>query len=149
MHKRTFVELGICSECELSLAGVQCLQCGDSFCAHCFGTVHSRGGRRNHVPVVLRVFDVQRNKVPVTSVFAFGGISPAAVTVGRSSLHQLRKAMSPWIKLVDPHTNLALYVHLGTREERRDMPLEEINEPLEGELGGGMASGWADALTSR
>ena len=107
-HKRTFVELGTCSECELSLAGVQCLQCGDAFCIECFGTVHARGGRRNHVPVVLRVFDLDKNKVPVTSVFAFGGISPAAVTVGKSTVHQLRRALSPWVRLDDPQTKLAL-----------------------------------------
>ena len=129
-HKRTFVELGLCTECDSSLARLQCMQCQDMYCGECFLTIHQRGGRRNHIPICLRVFNEALHKLPATEVFAFGGIAPAAVHLGKSASKMLERAMSPWFKLQELN-ELPVYRNLQTGEVRRDAPLAVLNEPID------------------
>merc|ERR1711988_1451619 len=49
-HRRTWVELGICAECNEALAQLHCVQCQDGYCRECFQEWHTRGGRRTTSP---------------------------------------------------------------------------------------------------
>ncbi|KAF4714565.1 hypothetical protein FOZ62_023242, partial [Perkinsus olseni] len=100
-HKRTWVELGICAECDSSLAQLHCVQCQDALCYSCYEQIHIRGGRRNHVPIVLRSFSLSMHTIPASSTFAFGAISPAAVTIGSNAARNLAISMSPWVVFED------------------------------------------------
>eukprot|EP00397_Hematodinium_sp_SG-2012_P014243 GEMP01014474.1.p1 GENE.GEMP01014474.1~~GEMP01014474.1.p1 ORF type:complete len:601 (+),score=123.22 GEMP01014474.1:32-1804(+) len=141
-HKRTWVELGVCGECEETLAIFSCVQCQDAYCRDCYQDWHARGGRRNHIPIILRSFTTATHKIPSQSVFEFGKIAAAAITVGSQAGVNLAKALSPWIMLKDK-IGVRLYWNVSSDEIRRDMPLAVINEPIEDQLGGGLAGLWA------
>ncbi|CAD7939699.1 unnamed protein product [Amoebophrya sp. A120] len=146
-HRRTWVELGTCAECEEALAVYHCVQCQDAYCGECFQEWHQRGGRRNHVPIILRSFSTQTHKVPAISTFDFGNISAAAVTLGGGAAHNLARALSPWIAF-DDESDIRVYYNVQTDERRRDLPLALLNEPLEDGIGGGVSCGWAGSWGS-
>ncbi|KAF4673751.1 hypothetical protein FOL47_010131 [Perkinsus chesapeaki] len=124
----------------------------DSFGSRCFAElrplsqVHVRGGRRNHVPIVLRSFSPSVHKVPASSTFAFGAISPAAVTIGANAASNLAISMSPWLVFED-ECEINVYYNLLTGECQRDLPLAPINTSIESGIGGGFSYGWAESLT--
>jgi len=130
-HRRTWVEMGICSECQESIALFHCVQCSDLYCKDCFQEWHRRGGRRNHIPVVLRSFNSQTNKLP-----------EANYALGTSSSLNLAKARSTWFAFEDENA-VKYYWDVESGERRRDMPLTIINEPIEEGVGGGLSGGWA------
>jgi hypothetical protein len=145
-HRRTWVELGVCTECNETLALFHCVQCQDAYCRECFQEWHTRGGRRNHVPIILRSFNSQSHKVPAVPTFEFGGGAP--ITVGSAAAQNLAKALSPWLAFED-ESEIVLYYNIHTSETRRDLPLAMLNEPLEEQgYGGGLSSGWAGSWGS-
>lgn len=125
-HSRTWVELGVCAECNEALALFHCVQCADLYCADCFQDWHIRGGRRNHIPIILRSLSPEQG----------GGNNAGAIA------KSLDKARSPWLAFEDEN-RVALYYNVSTGEARRDKPLECVNEPLEDNVGGGLSGGWA------
>jgi len=141
-HRRTWVELGVCGECEETLALFHCVQCKDAYCKDCYAEWHVRGGRRNHVPIILRSFSTTTHQVPSLATFDFGKISSAAITVGSSSGTNLSSALSPWLVFKDT-IGIRVYWNSITDERRRDQPLAVINEPVEDALGGGIIGLWA------
>lgn len=130
-HRRTWVEMGMCSECQESIALFHCVQCADMYCRDCYQDWHVRGGRRNHIPIVLRSFNSQTSKLP-----------DATPAMGTGSGSILEKARSHWFTFQDEN-NVSLYYNLSTGEQRRDMPLAVINDPIEDSIGGGVGGCWA------
>lgn len=141
-HRRTWVELGICAECNEALAQLHCVQCQDGYCRSCFEEWHTRGGRRNHVPIILRSFAVGNHKVPATPTF--DGVQEHQLTIGCGASKNHAQATSHWLTFED-ETGIQLYYNVLTGESRRDTPLAVINEPIEDDKGGGLAGGWAGA----
>mmetsp|Transcript_64403 Transcript_64403/g.112448 ORF Transcript_64403/g.112448 Transcript_64403/m.112448 type:complete len:573 (+) Transcript_64403:84-1802(+) len=130
-HRRTWVEMGMCAECQESIALFHCVQCSDLYCRDCFQEWHVRGGRRNHIPIVLRSINSQTKVLP-----------DALPAMGTGAGLQISKAKSPWFAFVD-EDNVKLYYNIATGVTFRDMPLAVINEPIEDNVGGGMTGGWA------
>jgi len=83
------------------------------------------------VPIILRSFNSQANKLP-----------EALPAMGTGSGQQLLRARSTWFAFTDEN-NVRLYYNLLTGECKRDKPLEVINEPINENVGGGMGSAWA------
>jgi len=135
-HRRTWVEMGMCAECQESIALFHCVQCSDLYCRDCFAEWHTRGGRRNHIPIILRSFNSQTHILP-----------DALPAMGTGSGQQLAKARSTWFSFTDA-SNVRLYYNILTGESRRDMPLAIINEPINENVGGGMGGGWAGSWGS-
>lgn len=130
-HRRTWVEMGMCSECAEFVALFHCVQCADLYCRDCYQVWHIRGGRRNHIPIILRSFNSQTDKLP-----------DATPAMGTGSAKILEQAHSPWFCFTDEN-NIKFYYNIQTAESRRDMPLAVINEPIEENRGGGLASAWS------
>mmetsp|Transcript_41209 Transcript_41209/g.89811 ORF Transcript_41209/g.89811 Transcript_41209/m.89811 type:complete len:568 (-) Transcript_41209:100-1803(-) len=140
-HRRTWVELGVCAECEEALAIFHCVQCQDAYCKECFQEWHTRGGRRNHAPIVLRSFNPASHRTPMTRTFADQG----AVTTGSAAALNLARALSPWLEFED-ESQIKLFYNIHTGETRRDPPPAStawVNEPLEQSVGGGIHGSWA------
>lgn len=129
-HRRTWVEIGICAECEEHVASFHCVQCADMYCRDCYQEWHIRGGRRNHIPIVLRAFNSQTHTLP-----------DATPAMGTNTKKILTQARSHWFCFEDDGVNL--YYNIETKESRRDMPLDVINEPIKEDEGGGLGGGWA------
>merc|ERR1711998_375943 len=121
---------------------MRCVQCPDGYCRSCFEEWHTRGGRRNHVPIILRSFNVSNHKVPATATF--DGVEEHQLTIGCGASKNHAQATSHWLTFED-ETGIQLYYNVLTGESRRDTPLAVINEPIEDDKGGGMAGGWAGA----
>merc|ERR1712014_238988 len=67
-----------------------CSQCADLYCRDCFAEWHVRGGRRNHVPIVLRAYtDTVKLPLDVDPQYS----TPAG--------QELAKAFSPWFAFYD------------------------------------------------
>mmetsp|Transcript_9513 Transcript_9513/g.25822 ORF Transcript_9513/g.25822 Transcript_9513/m.25822 type:complete len:588 (-) Transcript_9513:43-1806(-) len=130
-HRRTWVEMGMCAECSEAIALFHCVQCADLYCRDCFQEWHVRGGRRNHIPIILRSFNSQTDK-----------LADATPAMGTGAAKVLAQARSPWFCFTDEN-NIKFYYNFETGESKRDMPLAVINEPIEENKGGGLASGWA------
>jgi len=141
-HRRTWVELGVCGECEETLALFHCVQCKDAYCRDCYSEWHARGGRRNHIPIILRSFNTGTHQIPSVSQFNYGKISSASITVGSHAGANLSSALSPWVVFKDK-LGIRIYWNIVTDERRRDLPLATINIPLEDHLGGGLVALWA------
>ena len=84
-HNRTWVELDFCAECGETLSKYFCWQCRDPFCAECFASNHQKGGRRNHIPIVLRSWNQTQFQNPATATFNHGNIHPGQIAVLSSS----------------------------------------------------------------
>lgn len=135
-HRRTWVEMGMCAECEDEIAIFHCVQCADLYCRFCFQEWHVRGGRRNHIPIVLRSFNSQAHVLP-----------EAVPAMGNNTSQILAQARSPWFVFVDEN-NVKLYHNIHTGKSHRDMPLATINDPIEEGKGGGLSAGWAGSFGS-
>merc|ERR1711907_415279 len=104
-HRRTWVEMGTCAECQESIALFHCVQCADLYCRDCFQEWHKRGGRRNHIPIILRHLSEDTG----------GGALTQSVNLQKS----LEKARSPWLRFED-QSEIQLFYNLLTGETRRD-----------------------------
>ena len=80
-HNRTWVELDFCAECGETLSKYFCWQCRDPFCAECFAMNHAKGGRRNHIPIILRSWNQSQFQNPATATFNHGNIHPGQIAV--------------------------------------------------------------------
>jgi hypothetical protein len=109
-HVHSIVDIKPCDECENSAALFHCTKCLDAFCENCFSKIHARGGRRNHIPVILRKPKYSKQKQQ------------------SSSVSELEKAKSPWIRLEGDESATPVYINVETNESRRDMPLSVIND---------------------
>ncbi|EER19952.1 hypothetical protein Pmar_PMAR006848, partial [Perkinsus marinus ATCC 50983] len=49
----------------------------------------------------LRSFSLSKHTIPASSAFAFGSISPTAVTIGSNAARNLAISMSPWLSFED------------------------------------------------
>merc|ERR1719401_1034472 len=107
-------KMKVCAECEESIALFHCMQCADLYCRDCYSEWHVRGGRRNHIPIVLRSFNSQTHVLP-----------DALAAMGTGSGQQLAKARSTWFAFNDEN-DIRLYYNIISGECRRDMPLAVI-----------------------
>lgn len=135
-HRRTWVEMGMCAECQETIALFHCVQCADLYCRDCYQDWHIRGGRRNHIPIILRSFNSQTHALP-----------DATPAMGTGAAKVVSQARSHWFSFVDEN-GVKLYYNFLTGESRRDMPLAVINLPIEENKGGGLSGGWAGSWGS-
>lgn len=133
-HRRTWVELTMCAECQDAYALFHCTQCSDVYCRDCFQEWHIRGGRRNHVPIILRSLNSQTDKLP-----------QAKLALGTVSAQSLAKAKSPWFSFND-ESNVVYFYNIESGKLQRDMPLAPINEPVGESIGGGIGAAWGGSF---
>lgn len=124
-----------CAECknelEKSVALFHCVQCSDLYCRDCFAEWHVRGGRRNHIPIILRQYDEKTMGVSSEK-------SPIAQALDRAKSH--------WFTFYDAN-GIRTFHNLHPDDGRWSVSEprwpEVVNEPLGDTIGGGLAGNWA------